>query len=659
MRKLIPILIGLGLLFCTLWLQFTSIAIIKNWRTRFEYIAYDLELNNHLKKYDANNNDVALVLIDEKSLAAVGRWPWPRSELAELLQKLQQAGAVVVAFDMIFPEPEKNAITDVLQNLKTQTTDPNIIPILEKTAQNYNNDLIFQKELIQIDTTLGFAFNKNSLPNRGLLPEALAAIKTKPGFSVNLITAKSYTSNIAALQNSSKSAGFINVIPDSDGIIRRVPLVINYNNALYPSLALAAVKLYLLSDSKILWQDVGQQSIISAVVLGKQIIPVDDNGQVLIPYAKANSFAKYSATDVLQNKITGDKLAGKLVFVGLAATGLDLQPSAVQSPLPGVVIQASIASGILHNNFNYIPDWSMAAQTVILLVIGVLCLVLFPFLSAQLILLVAILLLISLYVGNNLLLSYQNIVLSMLFPGLIIILLALLNLSYGYFFEERKRKFLKSVFGQYVPEAYIEKLLAQPNVMQSETKEMTVLFSDIRNFTTISETMTADAIKAMLNQFFTPMTQIIFQHGGTIDKYVGDMIMAFWSAPLNDPEHAKHALAAAIAMQEKASELKSIFAAQGLPTIDIGIGINTGLMSVGDMGSEYRRAYTVIGDAVNVASRLESLTKNYQVKIIVSAETAKNQSDFSFKELDTIKVKGKNTAVTFFELQGYKNKTQG
>jgi adenylate cyclase len=227
-----------------------------------------------------------------------------------------------------------------------------------------------------------------------------------------------------------------------------------------------------------------------------------------------------------------------------------------------------------------------------------------------------------------------------------------LNALYGYFSEEFRRKQMRSLFAQYIPPSHLKKLLEQGKELKSETQLMTVLFCDIRNFTSIAEKMSAVAIAEVLNQFFTPMTEIIFKHGGTIDKYIGDMVMAFWGAPLTDLQHSKHAMEAALEMQTKATKLRDDFLARGLPPISIGIGINTGLMNVGDMGSEFRRSYTVIGDAVNLGSRLESLTKEYHVGIIVSETTKAQQNDFKFVKLGEALVKGKQEPVTIYELIG-------
>jgi adenylate cyclase len=651
-----PIPLSLGFLFLLLvcWMQLTSVHTIRYWRTRLDYITYDIAVKTHLEKYSAKENPVAIVFIDDKSLKEQGRWPWPRAKLASLVEHLKQLGAVAVAFDIIFPEPEENSADQIIQALQNQHANPAAINTVQSLVPQFDNDKILSESLMSFDSILGMVFHSHPSAMQGVLPQPLSNLDIGSNKLVGVLTAESYSSNIPMIQAGAKTAGFINVAPDFDGVIRRVPLIINYKNALYPSLALAATKLYLLSDSKITWQQVGQRMDVHDVQLGKQIIPVDNKGQVLVKFVDPSSFVNYSATDVIKNKVPPAALAGKLVFLGVSAPGLgDSYSTSIKNILPGVSIHAAIASSIIKNNFSYVPNWAEGAELLIIIAIGLLLIIIFPFLSAQFLIITTLIAPILLFAANMYLFAKTGIVLSVILPMLLIVLLGLLNMAYGYFSEELRRKSLRAMFGQYVAPAYIEQLLHQPQAgLQSETKEMTVLFSDIRNFTTISEKMSAADIKTLLNRFFTPMTEIIFKHGGTIDKYVGDMIMAFWGAPLSDPDHAKHALAAALDMQAMAAKLKEEFVAQGLPAIEIGIGINTGQMSVGDMGSKFRRAYTVISDAVNLASRLENLTKEYHVGIIAGESTCSGQDSFTFKKLDEVHVKGKTMPVTVYELVG-------
>jgi adenylate cyclase len=466
---------------------------------------------------------------------------------------------------------------------------------------------------------------------------------------------ESYTSNIPLLQTAAKGAGFVNAFPDEDGVMRRALLVARYQDKIYPSLALEAIRRYTFTDSiQLVTALQGKQMVLQGLRFGDQTILTDAAGQVLIPFrGTAYSFPYYSATDILTHRVSAAALKDKLVFVGATAFGLgDLHATAVQSPYPGVEVHANVASGILNNQFPTRPAWAAGAELVILLLMGITTALLFPFLGVTLLTIITGMFSVILVMADNWLWQKQGIVLSIFLPVALIVLLAVFNMAYGYLFENRRREQLKSMFGQYVPTAHVDAMLADPAQygFQGQSKEMTVLFADIRNFTAISEKMTAAQLKDMLNHYLTPMTQILFKHQGTIDKYVGDMVMAFWNAPLQDDQHARHAILAALEMQAIVVKLQTEFAEYTTEPVHIGIGVNTGLMNVGDMGSEFRRAYTVLGDAVNLASRLEGQTKYYGVGIIVGEETyAHTQFDFLFRQLDRIKVKGKETAVAIYQ----------
>jgi adenylate cyclase len=655
-KNSLPTLFGILLLLFACWLQITNLPQVRELRDRIDNVAYDIQLRSSMLGKSAKpDKTIAVVYIDDNSLKEQGRWPWPREKLARLNNNIQKLGAVIVAYDMFFPEPEANVINNVLIQLQQNKSNSQVLQAIKNIASDFDGDNKLQNSLQRLDAILGFTLHDISDFQAGFLPAPLMLLNDKFAQNTTLIRKKYYTSNIPSLQKAAKASGFINVFPDTDGLIRRVPLIMQYHNAVYASLSLSAVQVYLISKTQIIWQHIGNNWIASKVILGKQNIPIDEKGQVLIPFGSINgNFPRYSATDILEGRLAANSLAGKLVFVGVSGVGLgDLKSTVIDSSYPGVDIHAVIAQGILANNFRYIPYWAHTAQLLITIFLGCIFIWLFPRLSAGWLTAFAISVPVLLFILDKLLFVHSGIVFTTSIPMLMTIMLAIMNMAYGYLSEERRKKELREMFGQYVPPAYIEKLLQHHDSVESETKEMTVLFSDIRNFTTISESMSAAEIKALLNQFFDPMTRIIFEHHGTIDKYVGDMLMAFWGAPLSDPDHAHNALNAALEMRAMVAKLKQDFIAQGLPLIDIGIGINSGLMSVGDMGSHYRRAYTVIGDTVNLASRLETLTKTYGIAIIVGEKTQQLCKDaFVFRKIASVMVKGKLQPVIIFELVG-------
>jgi adenylate cyclase len=326
-----------------------------------------------------------------------------------------------------------------------------------------------------------------------------------------------------------------------------------------------------------------------------------------------------------------------------------------ESVLPGVEVHANVRAGLLDGHFPHEPPWALGANVALLIALGVMSVFIVPFIAPVAIMLISLLMMVLVTALNLWAWTEYGLVLAIVAPLLLIILIGTADLAYGFLTEARGRRQLKTVFGQYVPPEIVDEMNQDPDAnfaLEGESREMSVLFCDIRGFTTISETLAADELKKMLNYFFTPMTRIIFERRGTIDKYVGDMIMAFWGAPVHDPQHPQHAVLGALAMLDKLVEMQPELRERGWPEIKIGVGINSGMMNVGDMGSEYRRAYTVIGDAVNLGSRLESLTKYYGVRLIVSESTRARLEGIVLRTLDRVQVKGKNKPVDIYEPVG-------
>ncbi|HYG32807.1 MAG TPA: adenylate/guanylate cyclase domain-containing protein, partial [Methylophilaceae bacterium] len=357
-------------------------------------------------------------------------------------------------------------------------------------------------------------------------------------------------------------------------------------------------------------------------------------------------------TDVLDGKVAPEKLKDRIVLVGTTAPGLmDLRATPVQHIYPGVEVHANVIAGILDQNIKERPAYVLGAEFLILLLAGLLLAFLLPALSPVWATVLATTMLVSGLTFNLLMWESANLVLPLAPFLLLVATIYVLNMSYGFFIESRGKRQLAGLFGQYVPPELVDEMAKDPSAfsLEGESREMTVLFSDVRGFTTISEGLDPKQLTQLMNEFLTPMTHIIHHARGTIDKYMGDAIMAFWGAPLHDPGHARHALLASMQMVHALTDLQARFKEKGWPEINIGVGLNTGLMTVGNMGSEFRMAYTVMGDAVNLGSRLEGLTKNYGVHIIVSEFTRAQAPDFIFRELDVVRVKGKDKPVTIYE----------
>lgn len=654
--RVVAILAGLLLALIGTWVETTGQEPVRTLRERLEYLSYDLRLNLGLAATPTANDAILILNIDERSLQQEGRWPWPRRRLAQLIDSLRDAGAAVVAFDLVMSEPERSA-ADTLEALIAQQADAAAAgryDALLALARARDGDRQLARALTGMDTVLGYVLHTARADSSGILPApAPLTGETDALFAVPELP--THTANLPLLQQAAGHGGFITVMPDADGVIRRVPLLVRHRGELYPSLALEAARVYLFArEIGIDTAEVGSGRVVEHLSLARdQRIHTDAGAQVLVPYAgPAGSFDYLSAADLLAGDFDPARVENRIVLVGATALALaDVKPTPVQNVYPGVEIHASILAGLLAGYFPYQPDWASGANVFIIIGVGSLLALVLPFLGPVWILLISALVLSGFIAGNFWLWTEHRLALATTTPTLAIAAIMLFNLSYGFLGEARRRRQLKGMFGQYVPPQLVEEMSRNPRQYhaEGESREMSVLFADIRNFTTISESLGAGELKDLLNRFFTPMTETIFHHRGTIDKYVGDMIMAFWGAPLHDARHAGHAIEGALGMLAAADRLREQFLAEGLPEINIGIGINSGVMNVGDMGSQYRRAYTVLGDAVNLASRLEGVTKYYGVRLVVGERTRELAPDFVYRTLDRVRVKGKRQGVTVHE----------
>ncbi|XOZ32825.1 CHASE2 domain-containing protein [Halomonadaceae bacterium KBTZ08] len=648
---------GLVLTLAALWLEVVGTGFTDRLIERLDFLAYDLRYQWATPRLEVEH-PIVIVDIDERSLAAQGRWPWRRERIGELVSTLGEAGALVVGFDVVFSEAERNPARLVSQRLPPGETA--VRERLEAIEAEVDGDRILARHLEQTETVLGFLMHHESGRSEGVLPEPVLALDPVRASALVVPRMGGYTGNLAPLQSAARGGGFMTTMPDSDGIIRRAPLILRHGDRLYPSLALEMARVLFFADGiELATQQRGDHRSITAVEMGHLSLDTDAQGRALVPYQGGRFHYPYvSATDVLTDSLSKAeraRLQDALVLVGSSAQGLaDLAATPVGTGFPGVEVHASLLEGILAQQLPHSPDWEQGLQLVTLLVVGVGLALVLPLLAPLSLLFTALLVLAGLLAGYVGLWVQFQLHVAVALPVLLVAALLTVNLMFSLLRENRTRRELKSMFGQYVPPEHIDEMLRHPGAygFAGETREMTVLFSDIRGFTSISERLDATELKALLNRFFTPVTRVIFEHEGTIDKYVGDMVVAFWGAPLEDPRHREHALDAALAMLDEVARLKPAFREQGLPEISVGIGLNTGPMNVGDMGSGYRRAYTVLGDAVNLGARLESITKYYGARLLVGEETRDSVEGFVFRPVDRIQVKGKDEAVEVFEPLG-------
>lgn len=650
-QKLVPIAISLLIVASMIGLQWFAVPQVKDLLERIEYIIYDQRLKAFPLKHNPDFK-IVIVDVDESSIQREGRWPWTRNKIAQLVTQLSKAGAVVIAFDMVFSDLELNTREEVIQEFErnVQLTGEERKKIIE-LVKSHDPNQAFINSVKDIDSILGFILHNKSHNPVGFLPRSTIELNAEelPLSHLRIPQLSNYTGNLPEFSKAARSSGFISIFPDKDGVLRKAPMVLRFNNVFYSSLSLETVRLFKLLDK--VGVDIAQEGrhfVVDTLDVGGRKISTDGFGQVFIPYiGPERSYPYLSAGNIIADDFDKKAIEGAIIIIGSSALGIgDLRSTPMMTGYPGVEVQANLISGLLNNNFPLQPSWAQGLTVVIIAFLGLVLAFIMPFLNAIGLISLTISLLVLLIISN----LYLWISFSFVMPLAILILLLLglgmFNLAYGYFIEDKLKRDLSDMFGQYVPAEHIAEMAENPNKhygFEGESRDMTVLFCDIQNFTPMAQKMTANEIKQFLESYLSPMTEIIFEHHGTIDKYVGDMIMAFWNAPLEDKEHHAHAIGAALAMQEKLDELNQKWKAQSI-SVEIAVGINSGVMNVGDMGSEFRRSYTVIGDAVNLGARLEHITRDYKVPIIMSEATYEAQGEYAAIWLDNVKVKGREDA---------------
>ncbi len=630
-----------------------------------ENLLYDTRVR--LTAPGGKDERIVIVAVDEASLEHEGHWPWTRNKLAQLVKQLFNYGVAVVGFDMVFAERDESADSDLLRQLAVGPEDAAFRQRLGELEPQLDRDLLFAEALASGPTVMGYYFdtNESTAFKTGELPLPAFDFHESMAGSIFLPRAHGYSSNLPVLVESATSAGFIsNPLIDEDGIVRRAPLLHEYNLSAYESLSMAVAATFFNDITLPVFVDaskwMGDYPPLEGLELAGRPIPIDPQGAVLVPYrGPRGSFPYVSATQVIQGTVENPSiLEGAIVLVGASAPGMeDIRATPFGSVYPGVEVHANVISGILDGSFRWQPAYTAAAEMMTVAAFGLLGSLVLPVLSPIVASLAFFVLLAMVMAFNLYMWSVELNVLPLAVTLFNLIGIYTLNMVFGYLFETRTRSHMDNLFGQYVPPDLVKEMSRDPEnySLKSEKLELSVLFTDIRGFTTISEQLDASDLSNLMNEYLTPMTRIVHESKGTIDKYIGDAIMAFWGAPLRDPHHAARAVAAGLEMLAALEKLNLEFMKKGWPELHIGVGINTGPMSVGNMGSKFRRAYTVLGDAVNLGSRLEGITKVYGVAFIVSETTAEHAPEFFYRELDCVRVKGKAEPVTIFEPLGMKD----
>ena len=627
---------------------------------------------------------IVILDIDEKSLGKLGRWPWNRDKMAVLMNKLLGSGkddyaVALIGFDVVFAEPDTSSGIGKLESLaKDELKDvPEFQAKMPQLRQTLDFDDQFAKSIAGKPVVLGYYLSsEDNAEQSGALPPPVLPKDHFKNRTIEWFKWNGHGGNLPQLQKAALSAGLFNPIVDPDGVVRRVPMLSEYNGQYYESLSLAMFRAMLgapklepgYPPERFLSKSYAGMEWLELKAGNREIrIPVDKSVSALVPYrgpggtsrldAKTRemvpqSFRYISLGDVWEGKVPKEHLKGKVAILGTTAPGLlDLRSTPVGEAYPGVEIHANLLSGMMSQTFKERPAYVIGAEVVLLVLGGVALALLMPFLSplrATMVALVAMLLIMGL---NYAVYTQGDVVLPLAASLLMTLSLFTLNMAYGYFVESRSKRQFTELFGQYVPPELVDEMARDPEKysMQPTEADLTILFSDVRGFTTISESLSAGDLSLYINEFLTTMSAIISKHRGPLDKYIGDCIMSFWGAPVPDPEHARQAVLSALEMQVACAQLRQKFIAKGWPDLKIGIGLNSGHVRVGDMGSKIRKAYTVMGDPVNLASRLEGRTKEYGVGIMVGENTEKIVKDFLYRELDRIRVKGKSEPVAIFE----------
>jgi adenylate cyclase len=635
------------------------------------------------------NSPIVIVTIDEKSQNALGHWPFPRSRFATALDVLKSAGAKVVAFDVTFPQPDDNSSLQTLRELRkdygsTPAENSQFAARLKSMEADADNDQKFAAALSRFENAiLGyFLFFEKS--------ETLTQNKQRVDDFVNYLSFQAYPQvihpeygakmacyfceakgiepNLPKLAENAKNFGFFNVIPDADGVVRREPVIVRFQGNYYPSLDVATVLAY---NNRTLDQvaAVFNRNGMERIDFGQNSIPTDADGYVQIDFhGPPRTYPWYSLSDVVAGKLPhGADLkkvfGGKIVLIGPTAIGIgDLRPTPFETTsFPGVEVHANFIDNLLTGEYIHrgLRENAIDIGFILLfsLVAGV-TLSVVPAGRATIVLIGALLLFWWLCYY---LFASRRIWIAMFLPTTTLALNYVGIVSYRFFFEEREKKKVRAAFGQYVAPGVVDRLLKEPDLLRlgGDEKELTAMFTDIRGFTAISEGLSPGALVELLNEYLSEMTEVIFRNWGTLDKYIGDAIMAFWGAPFPQPDHAERACRAALEMLQVLRRLQDKWLAEGRSQINIGVGINTGPMVVGNMGSNRRFNFTIMGDNVNLASRLEGINKEFGTRLVISEYTYRAAGkNLVVRELDLIRVKGKMRPVRIYELLALDNEKE-
>lgn len=614
------------------------------------------DLYQMIQPREATERPVVIVDIDEKSLKSVGQWPWPRTRVADLIAQLTELGAAVIGFDIVFAEPDRlspNLAADAFRGLDEETR--------QKLRTLPSNDQVLADQIRNSRVVLGGSGMPVATPQAEAPPPiGLAALGADP--KPFLLNFPGILRNVPVLEKAAAGRGLFTIRPERDGIVRRTPLAMVAQGAVMPSLSFEMLRVATGSSTVLIKTDAAAG--IQSVAIPGFVVPTDRNGQLWVHFARHDPALYVSAVDVLEKQVAPEKVNGKLVLIGTSAVGLlDAKTTPIDPLLPGVEIHAQMLESVLAKAVLSQPGYAIGAELLAAILIGAIIIWLAPILSPKILLAFGTII-VALMIGTSwYLYTQERLLIDFTYPLLSSLVIYLTLIFTNFMKEQAQRRQIRSAFGQYLSPTLVEQLAQAPEklVLGGEQRDMTIMFSDVRGFTTISEMYKSDpqGLTSLMNRFLTPLTNAIIDRKGTIDKYMGDAIMAFWNAPLTDATHEINACEAALDMQDRIKELNQIREQESQSSgkaffpLNVGVGINTGLCVVGNMGSDLRFDYSVLGDSVNLASRLEGQSKTYGLPIIAGSKTALAAKDkFAILEIDFITVKGKKEPEVVYTVMG-------
>lgn len=645
-------------------------------RKRLQYATFDTFNRLHPR---APSDDIVIVDLDEESVKEMGQWPWPRHIMAEMVSTLKEMGASVIAFDIVFAEPDRTSPAQMIKSLPRDTDET----IKGELTRLPDNDAIFAEAIARAGNVItGFT---RARPEETLRLPYLASpptflMRDKAPFYRDTLAVPGVATNLPEFSKAAAGNGSFMATPDIDGIIREVSLLVRYppdrslgiEPALYPMLGIESLRVLTDKAARYIVRPRSDGRTFDTdytLKIGSYDVPIESNAKMWVYYRDIKPEEYVSAQRLFhedQKRDLAQRIKDKIVFVGTSAEGLrDIRSTPLDIFIPGVEVHVNVVEQILQGKFLKRPNLIIGVEAVIIGVAGLLIIGLGPFINALALGLFTVVMMVWMFYGSWL--SYQGgLLIDPVYSSVVLSVLFLVSSLLSYVRSEAERRQVRQAFGLYIAPSFMEELTRNPDKLKlgGEVRDLTIMFTDIRSFTKISESLKPEELIQLMNDFLTPMSDLVMGNRGTIDKYMGDAMMAFWNAPLDDPDHARHACLAALKMNDALipinQQVKVKAEAEGrVPVLlNAGIGINTGPCSVGNMGSRQRFAYSALGDAVNLASRLEGQTKTYGVNLLVGEETQKLVPELAFLELDLLRVKGREKPVKVFTLVGDETMTQ-